>query len=210
MEMDMRLLAEIFSTLLLAAGSFKPVAADEGMWTTNNFPADKVEKAYGFRPDQAWLDHVRLSSLRLARGCSASFVSPFGLVQTNHHCAHGCIEQLSTATNDMVAAGLYAKELRNERKCPNVEVNQLIAITDVTDRIERAIGGKDGQALTDAKKAVEATITGECSGNDMNIRCDVVELYHGGIYNLYRYRRYQDVRLVFAPENRDRIFWGGS
>src|SRR5436190_23179036 len=112
-----------FLAALILAAALAPAAADEGMWTFNDFPADKVEKAYGFKPDQAWLDHVRLSSLRLARGCSASFVSPLGLVQTNHHCAHGCIEQLSTAANDMVAAGFYAKELPNERKCPNVEVN---------------------------------------------------------------------------------------
>jgi Peptidase S46 len=82
-----------------------PLYADEGMWTFDNFPADKVERAYGFRPDQAWLDHLRLSSVRLARGCSAAFVSPHGLVQTNHHCAAGCISQLSTADNDLLAKG---------------------------------------------------------------------------------------------------------
>src|SRR4051794_14038814 len=88
---------------VLLAATLLPARADEGMWTTNDFPADKVEKAYGFRPDQAWLDHVWLSSLRLARGCSASFVSPLGLVQTNHHCARACIQQLSTATKDLIA-----------------------------------------------------------------------------------------------------------
>src|SRR5437870_2677882 len=118
----------MLASLLLAAALF-PAQADEGMWTTNNFPADKVEKAYGFRPDHAWLDHVQLSSLRLARGCSASFVSPFGLVQTNHHCARACIQQLSTATRDLVAQGFYAREAKDEQKCLNVEVNQLIAIT---------------------------------------------------------------------------------
>ncbi len=204
----MRQSAAILSALLLAVAARQPAWADEGMWTVNGFPADRVEKAYGFKPDQAWLDHVRLSSLRLARGCSASFVSPYGLVQTNHHCARACIEQLSTATRDLIATGFYANEARDELKCPDVEANQLIAITDVTDRINRATASKDGQALTEAKKAIEATIARECSGNDANIRCDVVELYRGGVYNLYKYRRYQDVRLVFAPEMAIAFFGG--
>ena len=182
--------------------------ADEGMWTLDAFPSDRVGKLYGFAPDQAWLDHVRLSAVRLARGCSASFVSPLGLVQTNHHCAQGCIQQLSTAGEDLVASGFYAKTAAEERKCPDMEVNQLTAITDVTARVNAAIAGLDGKALIDAKRAVEATIARECSGGDANVRCDVVELYHGGIYDLYRYRRYQDVRLVFAPEMAIAFFGG--
>ena len=89
----------ILAALLLCAA---PLRADEGMWTYDNFPAEKVERAYGFMPGQAWLDHLRLSSVRLARGCSGAFVSPQGLVQTNHHCALGCIGQLSTADIDLV------------------------------------------------------------------------------------------------------------
>jgi len=196
-------LAALFSVLTITSA-----AADEGMWTFDAFPAERVEKAYGFVPDRAWLDHVRLSSVRLARGCSASFVSPLGLVQTNHHCAQGCIQQLSTATEDLVDSGFYAKTAADERKCPDVEVNQLTAISDVTARVNAATVGRDGKALIDAKRAIEATIARECSGGDANIRCDVVELYHGGIYNLYRYRRYQDVRLVFAPEAAIAFFGG--
>ena len=192
-----------FSKIMLAAGvvalGLSPVHADEGMWTYNNFPADKVEKAYGFKPDQNWLDQVRLSSLRLARGCSGSFVSPRGLVQTNHHCARECIEQLSTAGNDLSASGFYAREAKDEAKCPDIEINQLISITTVTDRVNRATSGKDGAAFAEALKAENAKIASECSGNDVNTRCDVVELYKGGVYDLYKYRRYQDVRLVFAP-----------
>src|SRR5258705_1870871 len=168
---------------LILSGSL--VRADEGMWTYNNFPADKVEKAYGFKPDQRWLDHLRLSSLRLARGCSGAFVSPHGLVQTNHHCARGCIAQLSTASADLVANGFYAREAKDEVRCPDVEVNQLIEIGDVTDRIAKATAGKDGQAFAEALKAEEAMIASECSRNDETTRCDVVALYHGGIYNLY-------------------------
>jgi peptidase S46-like protein len=192
---------------LLSVFALAPALADEGMWTTNDFPANRVGNAYGFKPDQAWLDHVRASSLRL-RGCSASFVSASGLVQTNHHCAQACIQQLSTATDDLVASGFYANEAQDERNCPNMEANQLIAITDVTGRVNEATAGKDGKALTDAKKAIEAVIARECSEGDAKIRCDVVELYHGGIYNLYRYRRYQDVRLVFAPEMAIAFFGG--
>ena len=192
----------------IVAASLMPAQADEGMWTFNNFPADKVAQAYGFRPDQAWLDHVRLSSVRLAGGCSAGFVSPNGLVQTNHHCARDCIAQLSTATRNFVDDGFYAREAKDELKCPDVEVNQLVAITDVTDRIRKATGAKDGAAFAEALKAEKATIAAECSGNDANVRCDIVELYHGGVYDLYKYRRYQDVRLVFAPEESIAFFGG--
>src|ERR1700744_2165137 len=103
------------AALLLAPAAAQ---ADEGMWTFNNFPTAKVSQAYGFAPDQKWLDHVRLSSIRLARGCSASLVSKDGLVMTNHHCAHSCIEQLSTAARDYVQTGFYAKEAKDEVKCP--------------------------------------------------------------------------------------------
>ncbi len=182
--------------------------ADEGMWTFNNFPSAKVSQAYGFSLDQTWLDHVRLSSIRLARGCSASLVSKDGLVMTNHHCAHSCIEQLSTAARDYVQTGFYAKDAKDEVKCPDMEANQLIQISDVTDRVKGAIAGKDGKAFSDALKAVESDIAKECTGGSDTLRCDVVELYHGGIYNLYKYRRYQDLRLVFAPEFAIAFFGG--
>ena len=183
--------------------------ADQGMWTFNNFPSTKVSQAYGFSPDQTWLDHVRLSSIRLAGGCSASLVSKDGLVMTNHHCAHSCIEQLSTKERDYVQTGFYAKEAKDEVKCPDMEANQLILISDVTERVKTATAGKDGKAFSDALKAVEADIAKECTGGDNKaLRCDVVDLYHGGVYNLYKYRRYQDLRLVFAPEFAIAFFGG--
>jgi Peptidase S46 len=207
MENAMRRRAALLAGLLVF--SLVAAHADEGLWTFDGFPADRVKKAYGFAPDQAWLDHVRLSSVRLARGCSASFVSPLGLLQTNHHCARDCIAQLSTSTDDLIERGFYAKTARDERKCPDVEADQLIAISDVTARISAATAGRDGSARIDAEQAAEAAITDECSGDDPNIRCDIVELYDGGIYDLYRYRRYQDVRLVFAPES-DIANFGGD
>ena len=202
-----RLSPALCAAMLLLAPSL--ARADEGMWTFNNFPSAKVGQAYGFSPDQKWLDHVQLSSIRLARGCSASLVSKDGLVMTNHHCAHSCIEQLSTSARDYVQTGFYAKEEKDEVKCPDMEANQLVQITDVTDRVKAALAGKDGKAFSDALKTVEADIAKECTGSTGDtVRCDVVDLYHGGIYNLYKYRRYQDLRLVFAPEFAIAFFGG--
>ena len=181
--------------------------ADEGMWLLNQFPKDKLGAAYGFTPDDAWLEHVRLSSARLAQGCSASFVSPNGLVMTNHHCAHACIEQLSTAQRDYVKSGFYARAQTDEVKCPALEVNQLVQITDVSARMRQALAGISGEAYAAARKAEIARIEKECAQGDAD-RCDVVTLYHGGLYHLYRYRRYQDVRLVFAPEFAIAFFGG--
>jgi len=193
--------------LLLAIHSY-PAKADEGMWLLDNFPCDRVEKLYGFRPDQQWLDRVRLSAVRLAQGCSAGFVSPRGLVQTNHHCAEECLEQISTSEKDLFTTGFYAKEEKDEAKCAEFELDQLIGIGDVTARVRDAIEGKAGEAFTEAKRAVKAAIAKECSGGNDALRCDVVELYEGGIYNLYKYRRFQDVRLVFAPEQAIAFFGG--
>jgi peptidase S46-like protein len=203
------LLARFLLASLALAGAVASAQADEGVWAFNNVPAARIEKAYGFRPDQAWLDHLRLSSVRLAGGCSGSFVSARGLVQTNHHCARACIEQLSTATQNMTDLGFYAREAKDEIRCPTIEVNQLVEIVPVTDRIHRATAGKEGAAFAKAMTAEKAMIEGECVGKDSDtIRCDVVELYEGGVYDLYKYWRYQDVRLVFAPEQSIAFFGG--
>ena len=202
--MAIRLSSSIICALFISAAA----KADEGMWPLNNFPSAQVEKLYGFKPGTEWLDHVRLSAIRLAQGCSAGFVSPKGLVQTNHHCAEHCIEQLSSEGKDLVANGFYAKEEKDEVKCPALEVNQLIQIGDVTSRMREALAGKEGAAFTEAKRAAEAAIAAECTGGSAALRCDTVELYNGGIYNLYKYRRYQDVRLVFAPEQAIAFFGG--
>jgi len=175
------------------------VSADEGMWTFNNFPSQKVQAKYGFSPSQSWLDHVRESSLRIAQGCSASFISPSGLVMTNHHCVVECEEQLATAQENIVETGFSAKTAAEERKCPALELDQLTQIGDVTSEVKSAMSGKTGDAANKALRAEEAKLQQSC-GTDPSIRCDVVTLYHGGIYNLYHYKRYTDVRLVFAPE----------
>jgi len=178
------------------------------MWTFDNFPREAVQKAYGFEPDQAWLDHVRLSSVRLALGCSGSFVSPDGLVMTNHHCARRCVEDLSTPQQDLNAKGFYAATREQERTCPRMEVNQLISTQDVTARVQKAAGTLSGKAFNDALRAEFATIEKECQTSD-RLRCEVVSLYRGGQYHLYTYRRWKkDVRLVFAPEESVAFFGG--
>ena len=197
----MRSLAALLALLPLLA------VADEGMWTFDAFPADRVQRAYGFAPDARWLERVRLSSARLARGCSGSFVSAQGLVMTNHHCAHGCIEEISTASDDRVKSGFLARTPAEERRCPNFEVNQLTAISDVTARVRRATKGLEGEAFQKALRGETATIEKECQTSDA-LRCDVVSLYQGGLYHLYTYRRFQDVRLVFAPELAIAFFGG--
>ncbi|HEX9050915.1 MAG TPA: S46 family peptidase [Anaeromyxobacter sp.] len=181
--------------------------ADEGMWTFDAFPSEKVQRAYGFAPGPAWLENVRLSSARLARGCSGSFVSEQGLVMTNHHCAHSCIEQLSRAGKDFVKDGFYAKVAADEPKCPDIEVNQLVGIRDVTARVRAATKGLEGEAYEKAQRGEMARIEKECASSEA-LRCDVVTLYQGGLYHLYTYRRFQDVRLVFAPEFAIAFFGG--
>jgi hypothetical protein len=192
--------------------------ADEGMWTYDNFPSSTVARKYGFTPSKEWLKEAQLSSVRLAGGCSGSFVSPEGLVMTNHHCSHSCIEQLSTKDRDYVAQGFYAQTQEAEVKCPEIELNQLLEIGDVTARVQDATKGlTPGKEFNDKRKAVTSSIEKECSGGGAGsagdgrspegaaltgdkLRCEVVTLYHGGVYSLYKYKRFQDVRLVFAPE----------
>ncbi|MEW5743278.1 MAG: S46 family peptidase [Myxococcota bacterium] len=191
--------------LLLASGSAR---ADEGMWLFNDFPSDAVKKAYGFAPDQAWLDRVRLGSVRLANGCSASIVSPDGLVMTNHHCIRACVEDLSTKERPLLETGFAATSRDAEEKCAKVEANQLVAITDVTQAVLDATKGASGADYQAKLKAEQAKLESACAKGDASRRCDVVSLFHGARFHLYEYRRFQDVRLVFAPEFQMATFGG--
>src|SRR5262249_44681898 len=133
-----------------------------------------------------------------------------GLVLTNHHCANQCIQQLSNARHDYVKEGFLAKRRGDEIKCPEIEINRLEGITDVTQRMVTATAGKSGTHFSQAQKAEKARIEDECVGNASDVtRCDVVDFYHGGAFGLYRYHRFQDVRLAFAPEQ-DTAFFGGD
>ena len=201
MKSNMRLKQTIlFAVLLVFCFSLtSALFADEGMWTFDNFPSKTVAQKYAFDPSQAWLDHVRLSSLRIAGGCSASFISPEGLVMTNHHCVVECVQQLSTPQQNFVDTGFSANSDAEEKKCPAFELDQLVEIRDVTSQVQSATAGKTGDAANKALFAKRAELEQSC-GSDPSVRCDLVTLYHGGVYDLYHYKRYNDVRLVFAPE----------
>ena len=193
-----RLLAAFFAFAFCSCAAM-PALADEGQWTYDNFPSRTVGQKYGFTPSQAFLDHLRLSSARIAFGCSSSFVSPNGLVMTNHHCALECVSQLSTPQQNFTAKGFFAKTQADEKVCPGFEIDRLDAIADRTADVGAATAGKTGAGLTAALNAVTAKLESSC-GSDVKIKCELVSLYHGGVYDLYRYRRYTDVRLAFAPE----------
>ena len=198
-------IAVLFAGLVACSGAL----AAEGMWTLDNLPKAAMKQRYGFEPDAAWVDKVMKASVRLAGGCSGSFVSKDGLVLTNHHCVVGCVQQLSTAKKDYIADGFLAKTRAEELACPQVEVNRLEQITDVTARMNQATRGAAGGEYAKLQKAEKSKIEAECAGATADTtRCDVVELYHGGVYSLYKYRRFQDVRLVFAPEQAIAFFGG--
>lgn len=193
--------------LLVGTGAIGQVLADEGMWTYDNFPTAKMHAKYGWAPDAAWLTHARLSSIRLAQGCSASLVSPDGLVMTNHHCVRDCLSELADAGHDYIATGFYAISAAEEKRCPALEANQLMQITDVTAQMDAATAGKSDQAFHEAERTAKAKIESDC-GTAADVRCQVVTLYEGGVYDLYKYKRYQDIRVVFAPEETVAFFGG--
>ncbi len=200
----MRLIA---ASIALAIAS--PSFAAEGMWTLDNLPKAQMQAEFGFTPTDAWVQKVMRSSVRLAGGCSGSFISGDGLVLTNHHCIVGCIGDLSSADQDLMRDGFLAKTRAEERQCPNFEINRLESISDVSGRISEATKGLSGEAFANAKRAAQSAIESECAGEDRNtVRCDVVDLYQGGVQHLYRYTRFQDVRLAFAPEFAAGFFGG--
>jgi Peptidase S46 len=190
-----------FSALLAFAFIFSTLAtADEGMWLYNEPPKDKIKAKYGFELTQPWLDHVRLSSVRFNNGGSGSFVSADGLTFTNHHVGAGCVQQLSTEGRDYIKTGFYAKTQSEEAKCPNLELNQLVGIEDVTDKINSGLKADMSAAEAgQAQRAAMSQVEKDCS-TTTGLRCDVVIFYSGQVYNLYKYKKYTDVRLVFAPE----------
>ncbi len=183
--------------------------ADEGMWTFQAPPRKQLEKQYGFTPTQAWLDRVRLASVRLNDGGSGSFVSPNGLVLTNHHVVHGQLAKLSTKERNLADDGFYAATLADELPCRDLEINVLVAMVDVTARVKGAV--EDGADATAAQKQREQEIARieKSSTEETGLRSDVVSLYAGAEYWLYRYKKYTDVRLVFAPE-KEAAFYGGD
>lgn len=203
MSKSFPLLAFLFVTV------FTPLSvADEGLWLFNAAPKTQIKEKYGFDLTDQWLDHVRLSSVRLNNGGSGSFVSPNGLVLTNHHVGAGPIQDLSTPDNDLLVKGFYAKTQIDELPCKGIELNVLMSIEDVTPQVKAAIASADTPEESEkARKETIAKIEKD-SLDRTGFRSDVLSLFQGGLYHLYRYKKYTDVRLVFAPEQTIASFGG--
>jgi hypothetical protein len=206
-RLSMALSAVIAATPMLIAAPGVSVARDEGMWTFDNFPLQTVNEKWDLSLDQAWLDRVRMAAVRI-QGCSASFVSPEGLILTNHHCVVGCLQELSSAETDYVKNGFMVGTREEELRCPGQTAEVLTEIVDVTDRMLTAGMGMEGQAFAQARQGEVARIAQENCAGDPKFNCQVVDFYRGGRFALYKYRRYEDVRIAFAPEFQAAFFGG--
>ena len=193
----------------LAVMSAMPDArADEGMWTFDNLPIGRLKERYGFEPTPEWIANVRSGAVRFSSGGSGSFVSANGLAMTNHHIAADTLHKISSPRKDYFHDGFLARTLEEEVKAPDLELNVLIDIVDVTDRVNAGIGKDlDDAAAAKARRQATAKIEKE-SFDRTGQRSDVVTLYRGGRYHLYTYKKYTDVRLVFAPEHAIAFFGG--
>ena len=203
---------KFFSALLLALFSLQTLhltaLADEGMWTFNNVPSAEIKKKYGFEVTDEWLNKVRLASVRFNNGGSGSFVSPNGLVLTNYHIVEDIVGEVSTPEKDLAKEGFLARTRAEEIKAPSLELNQLISIEDVTARVTGAVKANATDAEAFAARRAEIAAIEQESTKATGLRSDVVTLYQGGQYNLYRYKKYTDVRLVFVPEFQAAFFGG--
>ncbi|HEU5118792.1 MAG TPA: S46 family peptidase, partial [Isosphaeraceae bacterium] len=199
------LMLAIASTL----GANPPAQADEGMWVFNNLPTELLKKKYGFEPSDAWIKHLQLSAVRFNSGGSGSFVSPDGLVMTNHHVGADTLQKISTKERNYYKTGFHARSRAEEVKAPDLELNVVVNIEDVTEQVTSRVTPEmsDADAETARRKAIAEI---EKAATDRNkLRNDVVKLYQGGQYHLYTYKVYTDVRMVFAPEF-DIAFFGGD
>ena len=205
-------LRKLLGALLLALFAFQTLHvtawADEGMWPFNNVPRAEIKRKYGFEVTDAWLRKVQMASVRFNNGGSGSFVSPNGLVLTNYHIVEDIVGEVSTPQKDLAKDGFVARTRAEEIKAPSLELNVLMSIEDVTARVNGAVkaGATDAEAFA-ARRAESAAIEAE-SLKTTGLRSDVVTLYQGGQYNLYRYKKYTDVRLVFVPEFQAAFFGG--
>jgi hypothetical protein len=200
--------AFLFAGILILTPGIS-VKANEGMWLFNQPPVEQLKKKYHFDATRDWLEHVQQSSIRFNNGGSGSFISADGLIMTNHHVGTDCIQKLSTSEHDYIKMGYLAKTRAQEAKCDDLELNVLMQMEDVTGRVTASVKpDMDTAAAEKARRAVMNTIEKE-STDKTGLRSDVVTLYNGGQYHLYRYKKYTDVRLVFAPE-KDIAFFGGD
>jgi hypothetical protein len=201
--------ARLFVYLILIAGLSDRAFGDEGMWLYSAPPLKQLKEKYHFEPTKQWLDHLQKASVRFNSGGSGAFVSPNGLVITNHHVGSDALQKFSDEQHNYLRNGFYAKTRAEEKKCVDLELNVLMSIEDVTARVSAAVKpDMTSEQATNARKAVMAAIEKE-SKNKTGLRSDVITLYQGGAYHLYRFKRYDDVRLVFAPEQQI-AFYGGD
>jgi hypothetical protein len=173
-------------------------SADEGMWPFHGAPLAKLNGALSTKIDQAWLDKVRTATVRLSN-CTASFVSKDGLILTNHHCVEQCLAELSSKEKSYVEDGFLAKTRDEEKKCQTQIADVLTGMEDITTKVAKAIEGKDEKSANEARKAALTQLESECE-KSTKLKCESVNLYEGGQYWLYKYKRYTDVRIAFAPE----------
>ena len=184
------------------------LSAEEGMWTLDNLPVKQLQERYHFSPTQEWVKHIQLSSVRFNDGGSGSLISADGMVLTNHHVARGQLQKSSSPEHDYIKNGFYAPTRDQEIKTPDLEVDVLVSTENVTDQINRSVSGVQGdQEKFKARKAAMADIERE-SKQKTKLRSEIVTLYSGGEYWLYRYKEYTDVRIVFAPEQQAAFFGG--
>ena len=195
-------------SLLFSAAAF----SDAGMWTFHDFPHQLLKKEHGADIDQAWLDRVRASTIRLSN-CTASFVSPDGMILTNHHCAAACLDEHSTSERNLLRDGFVAHSREQELKCGAQVADVLMAMENVSAKVAAAIKGLDEKSANDTRKKTLAQLEQACEQESRSaasgpLKCESVDLYQGGQYWLYKYHRYDDVRLVFAPEQGISAFGG--
>ena len=198
-----------FDWMLIVTLTIGHSSADEGMWVYNQLPTKILKERYGFEPPAGWADHLMRSSVRFNSGGSGSFVSSTGLVLTNHHVAADTLAKISTTEHNYYRDGFLAKTLADEVPAPDLELNQLVEIVDVTDRVNKAVAAESADKAQAARQAAIANIEKE-STEQTKLRSDVIPLFQGGAYHLYRYKKYTDVRLAFAPEFSIAFFGGDA
>jgi hypothetical protein len=199
-------------SVLIAFLFAAPAFADSGMWTFQEFPHALLKSEHGADVSGAWLDRVRTATVRLS-GCTASFVSAQGLILTNHHCSEACLDENSTAQTNLLTDGFLARTRDKELKCSTQIADVLMEMEDITAKVNAATQGMDVKAANDKRKAIKTTLEQQCEQDSKGVKggpykCETVDMYQGGQYWLYKYHRYSDVRLVFAPERGIAAFGG--